>query len=269
MIIVHLTDLHLRPVGLAAYRCAETNMLTERALRAVRGLTYKPDAIIISGDLTNNGLACEYAVFSEMLARLITAPVYVIPGNHDERRMFKQSLAHFPGVAEHPTFVQYAIDDHDIRLIMLDSVIPGEGAGELCAERLAWLDATLSAQPHRPSIVVLHHPPFSCGSLVMDRIMLRDSAAFASVIARHRQVQRILCGHHHRSMNAMVAHCVACVAPSVAHQTEFVLDEDPAFWNLEPPAYQILVTTPDHGIVAHTVYVENFPGPFPFVPDPT
>lgn len=265
MILVQLTDLHLRPIGLPAYRLAETNMLTERALRAVSTLATHPDAVVISGDLANNGLPSEYAVLAEMLARLIDVPVYVIPGNHDDRETLKATLAHLPGVSDHPTFIQYAVETHDIRLVMLDTLIPGEGAGELCADRLAWLDATLSAVPEKPTIVVMHHPPFACGIHHVDRIALRDPAAFIAIIARHRQVKRILCGHHHRPINAAVAHTIASIAPSVAHQTEFTLIDEPGMWNLEPPGFQVLVTMPE--IVAHTVFVENYPGPFPFVPD--
>ena len=268
MIIVQLTDLHVRPFGEAAYRIAETNMLTERALRAVRDLKWQPDAVVISGDLTDNGLASEYDVLAEMLARLIKVPVYVIPGNHDRREEFRLKLGHLRGVTEHPEFVQYAIDDHEIRLVMLDTVIPGSSAGELCPSRLAWLDATLAAAPNKPTIVVMHHPPFNCGLQQMDRITLRNPADFVAIIAKYPQVKRILCGHHHRPINAAVAHTIASVAPSVSVQVEFELDDDPCFWNLEPAAYQILVTIEGHGIIAHTVYVENFPGPFPFILDP-
>eukprot|EP01037_Dinobryon_pediforme_P017511 gene17511-17711_t len=268
MILVQLTDLHVRPTGLPAYRTAETNMLTERALRAVRNLPTKPDAIVISGDLTDNGLESEYAVLAEMLHRLIQTPVYVIPGNHDRRENLKSTLAHLPGITANPDFVQYAIEDHDIRLVMLDTVIPGSSAGELCEKRLAWLEQTLEAAPNKPTIVVMHHPPFACGIRHMDRINLLNAADFTAIIAKHPQVKRILCGHHHRPINASLAHTIASIGPSVAHQVEFVLGDEPGMWNLEPAAFQVLVTQPQDGIVAHTVYVESFPGPFPFLPDP-
>lgn len=268
MIIVHLTDLHVRPLGMPAYRIAETNMLTERALRAVQKLNVTPDAIVISGDLTDNGLASEYEVLSEMLGRLMTTPVYVIPGNHDRRDVMKTALSHLPGVNAHPDFVQYVVETHDIRLVMLDTVLPGSGAGELCAARLAWLDETLGQELEKPTVVVMHHPPFACGIRNMDCISLLNPAAFISVIAKHTQVKRILCGHHHRPINAAVAHTIASIGPSVAHQSEFVLGDEPGMWNLEPAAFQVLVTLPDDGLVAHTVCVESFPGPFPFLADP-
>lgn len=270
MILVQLTDSHVRPEGMAAYRVAETNMLTERAFRAVAKLDVKPDAVVISGDLTDNGLASEYRVFADMLRRnLGHLPVYLIPGNHDRRETMRAELAGWPGVAEHPSLVRYVIDDFPVRLVMLDTVVPNAGHGELGPENLAWLDATLAARPGKPAVVVMHHPPFLCGIADMDRINLRDSAAFAAVIAKHPQVERILCGHHHRPITARVGGAIASVGPSVAHQVELELRPDiPVFFVLEPPAFQIHIWTPDSGIVSHTAFVESYPGPFPAVLDP-
>jgi 3',5'-cyclic AMP phosphodiesterase CpdA len=246
MILVQLTDLHLRPPGVAAYRTAETNMLTERALRAVRNLPQPPDVIVISGDLTDCGLAAEYEVLTDLLQRLVTVPVLLIPGNHDRREVMRAAMRHMPGVNDDPEFIQYSTESLALRLVMLDTVVPGASHGALCAARLDWLEATLAAQPDRPTVLVMHHPPFISGIRAMDRVNLRNSDEFTAVIARHRQVQRILCGHHHRPIVAPVAQAIASVAPSVAHQL-----------------YQ------EGGpVVAHTAHVESFPGPFPFLLDP-
>jgi 3',5'-cyclic AMP phosphodiesterase CpdA len=268
MILVQLTDLHVRPYGVPAYRICETNMLTERALRAVATLRSPADAIVISGDLTDCGLASEYELLAELLARTVKVPVYVIPGNHDRRETLRKSLAHLPGVTDHPDFVQYTVENLPVRLVMLDTVVPGAGHGELCDARLEWLEATLAAQPDKPTIVVMHHPPFVCGIRHMDAINLREPDRFTAVIARHSQVKRILCGHHHRPINAQVAHTIASIAPSVAHQVEFVLDDSPGMWNLEPAGFDVHTLLPGAGIVSHTVYVEAYPGPFPFLTDP-
>ena len=273
MLLVQLTDLHVRPRGLAAYRMLETNMLTERAFRAVRALDargMRPDAVVISGDLTENGLVAEYQQLAEMLDRTLGhLPVYVVPGNHDRREVLRAELSHLPGIEGCDGFIQFVIEDHALRLVMLDTVVPGAGHGILCTDRLAWLDATLAQEPERPTVIVMHHPPILCGIRHMDAINLRDADAFASVIERHRQVRRILCGHHHRPITGQVAHAIVSVAPSVAHQVELDLNvDDPGAWNFEPPAFHIHLTADDGGLATHTAYVENFPGPFPFVTDP-
>lgn len=269
MLICQLTDLHVRPVGKPASRVSETNMFTERAFAAVAAFTPRPDVTILSGDLTECGLPEEYAHLSRLIGRYLSMPVLVIPGNHDRRETLRQNLADLPGVTSDPRYVQYAVDDHAVRLVLLDTAVPGSAHGELQPEQLGWLDRTLSAVADKPTLIAMHHPPFACGIAHMDRINLRNAAAFAEVIARHKQVQRIVCGHHHRPITARVAQAVASVCPSVAHQVEMSLHpRDPGAFVFEPPAFQLHRFTEADGIVSHTVYVERFPGPFPFLADP-
>jgi 3',5'-cyclic AMP phosphodiesterase CpdA len=85
MLIVQLTDLQIRPHGVAANRVAETNMLSEHAPQAVVSQRPTPYLLVISDELTERGLREEYAVVAEMLPRMVKIPVYVIPGNHDRR----------------------------------------------------------------------------------------------------------------------------------------------------------------------------------------
>jgi 3',5'-cyclic-AMP phosphodiesterase len=269
LILLHLSDLHVRPTGVPAYRVVEASCLAERALRAARAFVPRPDAVLISGDLTDCGLASEYAELRHMLRRHLGGlRVFLIPGNHDRREHFRETLAEFSGVTEHPEFVQYVVDDFPVRLIMLDSVVPGAGHGELCPKRLAWLEARLSEAPDRPTFLVLHHPPMLCGLPVFDAINLHTTEQLGEVLARHRQVERILCGHHHRSMTGRLGHAIVSVAPAAAHQGAFELDDDAGRFVLEPPGYHVHLRTPDGGIVSHLVFVENFPGPFPYIADP-
>jgi hypothetical protein len=269
VLIAHLTDLHVRPAGMPANRIVETNMLSERALRALAAYRPQPDIVVISGDLTENGLEAEYVLVADMLRRHISVPVFVVPGNHDRRGPLRAGLGHLPGVAADPHFIQYAVEGYPVRLIMLDTVVPGAGHGELCADRLNFLDRTLQAMPTAPTVVVMHHPPIVCGIAHMDTINLRDSAGFSDVIARHAQVERILCGHHHRPIVGRVAHAIVSVAPSVAHQVELALEPGaPGAMVMEPPAFQLHLWRQESGIVSHTAYVEGYPGPFPFQVDP-
>jgi len=269
MLICQLTDLHVRPAGKPANRVSETNMFTERAFRAVARLNPSPDVVVITGDLTDCGLDEEYANLNRLLRKFLPMPVFVIPGNHDRRGNFREGLKHLPGVAADPHYVQYTVDEYPVRLVMLDTLVPGAGHGELRSEQLEFLDRVLAAVPDKPTIVGMHHPPFACGIAHMDRINLRNIPEFAAIIARHRQVERIICGHHHRPIVARLAHAIASIAPSVAHQVEMTLNpHDSGAFNFEPPAFQLHRWTAADGIVSHTVYVEDFPGPYPFVNDP-
>jgi len=267
MILCQLTDLHVRPPGQLSNGRVDTNRLTEQAFRAVAALDPCPDAVLITGDLTECGLAEEYAVLAELL-RILPMTAFVIPGNHDRRDVLRHALGHLPCVTRDRQFVQYAVDEFAVRLVMLDSTVPGADHGELCAERLAFLDATLALRPDTPTIVALHHPPFICGIAHMDRINLKNVEAFAAIIARHQQVARIISGHHHRAITAQIAHATASIAPSVAHQVELALRPDaPSTFKLEPPGYQLHTLTPS-GLVTHTGVFGAWPGPYPFVAAP-
>jgi 3',5'-cyclic AMP phosphodiesterase CpdA len=266
MLICQITDLHVCAPGVPSNRVSETNMFAARALRAVAAFQPRPDVVIATGDLTESGLAAEYANLDAMLRQHLPMPVYVIPGNHDRRENLRAVLADYPGVAADPHYVQYVVDDHPVRLVMLDTVVPGSGHGELRPEQLDWLDAALASAPDKPTLIGMHHPPFQCGIAHMDKIALRNADAFTAVVARHGQVQRIVCGHHHRPIVTQVAHAIASVSPSVAHQVELCFDpKDKGALNFEPAAYTLHRWSAAGGFVSHTAYVESFPGPYPFL----
>lgn len=175
---------------------------------------YRADAILLTGDLVNDERTEEY----EALARALLdppAPVYLMPGNHDERtrlRFFFPSHSYLP----HNGHLSYAIEDFPVRVVVVDQIVPGETHGLLTAAGAEWLDRTLAAAPNKPTIVALHHPPFLTHDLLFDNIGLRDADLLAEVIAKHRQVIRIICGHHHRVAFGQIAHAPVVIAPSTS-----------------------------------------------------
>lgn len=267
MLIAQLTDLHLRPPGLPAYRVSETNMMTERAFDIVAQLRPRPDVVLITGDMTDCGLDAEYALLRALLKRL-PMPVFMVPGNHDRRENLTKAFSDWPTIVSDGEFVQFVVEDFPVRLIGLDTVIPGEGGGRLCAKRLDFLENAL-AQSDRPSIIFMHHPPFECGIVHMDRIRLQEGAErLADIVRANGHVERILCGHHHRPIETLFGGTIASIAPGVTHQVALDLSDDhEGALVLEPPAFRLHQYRPDLGTVSHTMYVERFPGPFPFVLD--
>ena len=162
--------------------------------------------------------------------------------------------------------MQYAVEDYPVRLVMLDTLVPGKDHGAQSAAQLEWLDNTLAAQPSKPTLVGMHHPPFITGIPHMDKIALLNRDAFRSVIARHRQVERIVCGHHHRPVIGQCAHAIVSISSSIAHQVQLTFDpHDPGAFNFEPPSFQLHLWSRQNGFVSHTVYTDSYRGPFPFV----
>lgn len=262
MLILQLSDLHMRRRGEASNRVVESNMLVERALRAAARLRPKYKALIITGDLADRGRAEEYDELARLIAHYVP-DAYVIPGNHDNRELLVSKFR--PQVAP-SGFVDYVIDLGAVRIVMLDSVVPGAPFGELRASQLNWLDSELAKAPKVPTMVAIHHPPFATGIAHMDAIALKSPDVFVDIVARHPQVERIVCGHCHRQIVASVAQAVVTVAPSVGVAVAF--DIDPAATSSfvkEPPQFVAHRWTKDAGFVSHTVFVEDFDGPYPFL----
>ncbi|MEI2385911.1 phosphodiesterase [Breoghania sp. JC706] len=264
-LIAQITDLHLKPRGLACYRVSETNMLAERAVEALCALDPAPDAVVVTGDIADQGDPREYVVAREILSRL-PMPVYLLSGNHDHSAQLKEAFPGYPGLDQGPADrLRYAVTIGDVRLVALDSSVPGAGHGELGPEQLAWLDETLAAKPDIATIVAVHHPPVLTGIHHMDAINLRDGAAVADIVAKHAHVERIICGHDHRGIVATCGGKVVTIAPGVAHQVVLALKDDaPAQFNFEPPAYYLHHWSAEAGLVTHTAYVEKADGPYPF-----
>jgi 3',5'-cyclic AMP phosphodiesterase CpdA len=222
--------------------------------------------VLITGDLVDRGSDAEYELLAQLIAPLSTQghlPVYLIAGNHDERDALRRNFPAHTYLRQWAPFVQYAIDAHALRIVALDTVIPGQGGGLVCAERLDWLNRTLSQAPEQPTVIIMHHPPFVTGIGHMDRVGLDNSDALEAVVRRHPQVERVLCGHLHRSIQARFGGTVASTCPSTAHQVALDLSSpSPDNFVMEPPGYQLHYWNGKQ-LVTHTAVLGDFAGPYP------
>jgi Icc protein len=267
LLICQLTDLHMVPRGRLAYGRVPTNSMVARAIDRVTSLDPQPDIVIITGDLTDCGREEEYRLLAAELERL-TCPVFVVPGNHDRREVLRAELPRYLTSLD-GSLLHQVIDGFPVRIVLMDTVVPGHGHGELHPSCLDWLDRRLFERPETPTIIGMHHPPFTCGIGHMDAIALKEPERLAQVVRRHPQVERIVCGHHHRPIVTRFAGTIASICPSVVHQVELDLrDGAPAGFVMEPPAFQLHRWTEQTGLVSHVVQVEEGEGPYPFVADP-
>lgn len=261
MIIAQITDLHVVGNGQLCQGRVMTNAQLREAVAHINSLDPRPDVVLATGDLTDHGTEEEYDAVREVLAAL-RPPLYVIPGNHDHRDVLLKSFddhTYLPRLGA--PFAHYVVDDYPVRLIGLDTTIPGQPHGELCDERLAWLDATLGAASHRPTFIFMHHPPFRTGIRWTDAAGLRGGREMEAIVERHAQVERVACGHVHRPIQVAWAGTIACTAPSVSHaQVALTLSEISGFdfsYALEPRAVQLYVRDPGYGFVSHVSYVSG------------
>jgi 3',5'-cyclic-AMP phosphodiesterase len=218
------------------------------AVASVRALRPRPDAVLVSGDLTDHATDAEYEQVRELLAPL-EGPVHVLPGNHDDRRALQRHFG-VPGADGEP--VQYAVDLGPLRLVVLDTTRPGEDPGALDAERLGWLDAELAAAPQQPTLVAMHHPPLVTGVPAWDDFGLpaADRHALGEVVGRHRQVRRLVAGHVHHTMTAELAGCAVLTAPSTYVQARLTFEPHEIEFAAEPAGFALHAVL-DGDLVSH------------------
>ena len=267
-LIAQITDMHIRPSGKKAYGVVDTEAMLRAAVASIAAQPKQPDAVIASGDLTDCGLVEEYELLRDCLAPL-SMPVYLIPGNHDRRENLLKVFGGDGYLPKDGEYLHYTVEDLPMRLIGLDTVVPGKGHGEMDGTRLAWLKARLDEQPDRPTFVFMHHPPFPTGLQHMDSINCRNGDALAELLRGYSNIERVACGHHHRSIQIRWAGTIGSVAPSVAHQVVLdLMPHDDATFIMEPPGYHLHLWQPSVGIINHTVAIGQFAGPYPFLLDP-
>lgn len=258
MLLCQISDPHLVGEGELAYGKVDTPRMLERCVRRILALPRRPDAVIATGDLTDNAEPAQYGLLAEILSPL-AMPLFLAVGNHDDRDALRAAFPSHRHLDGEHGFVQYVVDDFDVRLVVLDTLVPGKPGGALCERRLAWLDRTLAASG-RPTIVAQHHPPFPTGLTFMDGMSLADPVAEAAVVSKYPQVERVIAGHHHRNAQARFAGTVASICPSAAHQLrlDLVPGADIGFV-FEPSAFQLHLWDGDR-LVTHTAMVDEFPG---------
>lgn len=266
MLVAQLTDPHIRGPGELAYRKVDTANALQRTLHHLGRLDIPPDIIVLSGDLVDNGEPAHYAHLRRILDEA-PAPVLVMPGNHDQREVLRNQFAdHAYLPASGP--LNYTYESGPLRLICLDTHVPGEAHGYADRDTLTWLRQTLMDSPARPTVAFQHHPPMAVGIASMDRKRCLNGAAVVDTLAAHSHVLRLACGHAHRAIQTFWRGLPISVAPSASHAVALELKKDsPGHFYLEPPMVH-LHQWHEQGtygyLVTHLVPIGEFDGPYPF-----
>jgi 3',5'-cyclic AMP phosphodiesterase CpdA len=186
-------------------------------------------------------------------------PIHLLVGNHDSSVNFLGEFAGDPMAGKCTEQLYYVVDDYDdARIFALCTLQDGELAGRLGTEQLEWLDGELSAQPDKPALVCLHHPPVPVGLPFMDNIRLLDGQEFGLVLARHRNVVRVTAGHLHRPITSAIGGVPLTLAPSTYRQLDLCMREGvlPAY-AYEGGAFLLHTIARDGACVTHTVAVTH------------
>jgi len=248
MLIAQLTDLH---IGFDLENPDELNFgRVASAIDYVKSLSVVPDRLMLTGDLADHGDAASY----KRLRGLIEScpfPVNLCAGNHDDRWTMKRV---FPDLPIEEGFVQYVIDEREVRIIVLDTLDPGHHGGAFCHRRAGWLKARLAETPTKPVLIVLHHPPIETGIPWMTAhaaepwVVMLDKA-----IGSHPNVTMIS-GHIHRSITTQWRGRILAVAPSTAPQVAL----DLAPMDTATPDERPMIVAEQPGVALHLWTGESF-----------
>jgi Icc protein len=249
-LLLQLTDPHIG----ATWGEGDPVGQTAATVEHIRRLPNRPDALVLTGDLTDNGEAAEYESLSGLLDSL-DMRCYPLPGNHDDRAALRRHYG-LPGEDDAP--VNYSVDLGPVRLVILDSTRPGQDGGELDDGRLSWLERELSAAPEQMTILAMHHPPLVTGAPAWDRIGVgeRDRDALSGVLERHGQVRLMVGGHLHRTIVSRLAGRPVLAAPAI-HETGLPDFEEREKLKLggSAPSY-VLHVVGDREIASHVLRAE-------------
>ena len=211
-LVAHISDPHIGGDWGSADASMNPVAGLTNVLDAVAAMPDRPDVLLVTGDLVEHGASEEYDRVHELL-QAVPVPVHVLVGNHDRREGLRARFG-LPGNGGEP--VQYSADLGPLRLVTLDTTIPGLAGGELDAERLAWLDAELALASEQPTLLAMHHPPAPTGIAPWDAIGLHPDSrvALEEVVVRHPQVQRMVAGHIHQPLVSTLAGRPVLTIPS-------------------------------------------------------
>jgi Icc protein len=253
MLIAQITDIHL---GFDRGNPDEANRRRlDAVLESLEAMSPRPDLLLATGDLVEDGSdSLSYERLREALTGL-RFPVRFALGNHDSRAGFR---ACFPDEPDADGFLQYAIDDFPVRILVLDTIEEGRHGGAFCEARAAWLGDRLAEEPERPTLIALHHPPVATGIGWMTE---NPDAPWVSrlweVVAAADNVVAMIAGHIHRPMVTLWAGTTLAICPSTAPQVALDLEPiDPerpdgrAMIVADPPAFALHLWT-GSGLVTH------------------
>jgi 3',5'-cyclic AMP phosphodiesterase CpdA len=224
-VILHLSDTHLLGGDRLLGERYDTAANLRRTLDAAEATGVRPDAVVFTGDLTDLGEPEAYRALRaavEPWAERLGAPVVWVAGNHDERPALRAGL-----LDEEPSLdpVTGVWDLDGLRIIALDSTVPGWHHGDLDAAQLDWLRDELATPAPLGTILALHHPPLPTHIPFFDILELRDQPRLAAAIAGS-DVRAILAGHLHYSTSGTFAGVPVSVAAASCYTMDLARPAD-------------------------------------------
>jgi 3',5'-cyclic AMP phosphodiesterase CpdA len=214
MIIAQISDTH---ITLDAPDADQRIRDFEATIADINGLDPAPDVIVHTGDIVHNGRADEYARALTILAAA-RAPVYVLPGNKDDRTSLRAAFSPYGYLTPKSEFIDYAIENYPVRLIAVDTLNLNSNKGDFCPERVKRLIDLMDGDSTKPIAVFAHHPPFEV-MVGPDRLHFETPQMLERLrqaLQHSGRVIAVFSGHVHRAAEGYVGRIRATVMQCIA-----------------------------------------------------
>ncbi|GAA1355991.1 3',5'-cyclic adenosine monophosphate phosphodiesterase CpdA [Arthrobacter rhombi] len=225
-VLVHLSDTHLRGGGALLAGSLDSIERLRALVARLEASGEQPDALVITGDLADKGEPDAYATLRSIIepaaARLKTRVIWAA-GNHDDRSTLRTELLGEPAGTEPLDRVTWV---GGLRIITLDTTVPGSHHGEVDADQLQWLRGELATPAPDGTILAMHHPPVACIQPLAILVELRGQAALAEVL-QGTDVRTILAGHLHYSTFGTFVGIPVSVASATCYTQDLAAGVDP------------------------------------------
>lgn len=223
MTIIHLTDTHIRPAGQRVHGVVDSYAQLTAVLGNLRAARRPIDAIVLSGDLTDTGSPEAYRRLRdavEPVAGDLGARTVYLMGNHDDRRAFRAALPVADADPADPDGpIDQVVELAGLRIIALDSTIPGAHDGALDDRQVRRLVELLREPAPRGTVLTLHHPPIPSPVAATDHLRLRDPAPLERAVAGS-DVHLILCGHNHLTGVGALGGVPVWIGPALSYRID-------------------------------------------------
>lgn len=223
-VLFHFSDTHLIAGDGDLYGDVDADVRLRQLLEQAAASRIRPTAIVFTGDLTDRGEPGAYdklKALVEPFARSLPAPIVWVTGNHDDRGTLRRKLlGERPSTA--PLDRVHVIDG--LRIIALDTSVPGHHYGEITDDQLVWLRSGLAEPAPFGTILAMHHPPVPCVLDLAVTVELRDQRRLADVLDGS-DVRAILAGHLHFSTSATFAGIPVSVASSTCYSQDLGVEQ--------------------------------------------
>lgn len=221
--LIHLSDTHLRAGGVQLFDSVDAAARLERTLAVIESSGVRPDGVVVTGDLADLGEPGAYAqlrALVEPFAAHLGTRVFWVMGNHDDRTAFRAGLYDDDSADLRPVD---RVDELDgLRLVTLDTSVPGAHHGELDDAQLQWLQEVLAVPAPLGTILAMHHPPVPSVLPLASSVELRDQRRLAPVL-KGSDVRAIIAGHLHYSTFASFAGIPVSVASSTCYAQDLTV----------------------------------------------